>query len=61
MLAQFSTARPCDRKANKPPGPAALLERATLVGPAGAEPTVDLDALAEVIALAFAVPTELSA
>jgi hypothetical protein len=61
VLAQFSSARPCDRKANKPPGPAALVERAALVGPAGAEPTVDLDALAEVIALAFSVPGQLSA
>ena len=32
VLAQFSTQRPCDRKANKPPGPAALAERARLVG-----------------------------
>ena len=39
VLAQFSTQRPCDRKANKPPGPAALAERARLVGGAGAEQT----------------------
>lgn len=53
VLAQFSTARPCDRKANRPPGAVALVERARLLGPAGAEPTVDLDRLAEVIQLAF--------
>ena len=32
VLGQFSTARPCDRKANKPPGQAALAERARLLG-----------------------------
>jgi transposase len=53
VLSQFSTARPCDRKANKPPGAAALAERARLMGGAGAEPTVDLAGMAEVIALAF--------
>ncbi|GAC1355923.1 MAG: hypothetical protein NVSMB4_16850 [Acidimicrobiales bacterium] len=53
VLSQFSTARPCDRKANKPPGAAALAERANLMGPDGAEPTVDLARIAEVIRLAF--------
>jgi transposase len=53
VLSQFSTARPCDRKANKPPGAAALAERARLMGTAGSEPTVDLDKMADVIALAF--------
>lgn len=53
VLGQFSTARPCDRKANRPPGPAALAERARLLGAAGAEPTVDLERMAEVIGLAF--------
>jgi hypothetical protein len=53
VLSQFSSARPCDRKANRPPGAAALAERAKLLGPAGVEPTVDLDGLAEVIRLAF--------
>ena len=37
-----STTRPCDRKANRPPGAAALAERAKLLGPEGAEPSVDL-------------------
>jgi transposase len=58
VLGQFSTARPCDRKANKPPGAAALAERARLMGPGGAEPTVDLDQMAEVIRLAFPGTTE---
>lgn len=43
----------CDRKANKPPGAAALAERATLVGPASMEPTVDLERMAEIVRLAF--------
>jgi hypothetical protein len=53
VLGQFSSARPCDRKANRPPGAGALAERARLVGPDGAEPTVDLDAMAEIVRLAF--------
>jgi hypothetical protein len=61
VLAQFSTARPCDRKANRPPGPDALAERARLLGAAGAEPTVDLEGMAEVIRLAFPGTTEVTA
>ena len=53
VLSQFSTARPCDRKANKPPGQAALAERARLLGPVGSEPSVDLAAMADVIRYAF--------
>jgi hypothetical protein len=53
VLSQFSTARPCDRKANRPPGETALTERAALLGPGGLEPAVDLAQLAEVIRLAF--------
>jgi len=53
VLAQFSTARPCDRKANKPPGAAALAERAKLMGVGGAEPIVDLAGMAEIVRLAF--------
>jgi transposase len=60
VLGQFSTARPCDRKANRPPGPAALAERAQLTGPHSAEPTVDLDGMAEVIRLAFPGSVEVS-
>ena len=55
---QFSTARPCDRKANKPPGEAAVTERERLVQGAGTEPSVDLEAMAEIIALAFPGATE---
>ncbi len=53
VLSQFSTARPCDRKANRPPGQAALAGRAALPGAGGAEPAVDLAQLAEVVRLAF--------
>jgi hypothetical protein len=60
VLSQFSTARPCDRKANKPPGAAALAERAKLLGAAGAEPAVDLAAMADIVALAFPGSTEVT-
>lgn len=60
VLAQFTTARPCDRKANRPPGATALAERANLLGPAGAEPSVDLEQMAEVIRLAFPGATEIT-
>jgi len=53
VLSQFSAARPCDRKANRPPVQAALTERAALLGAEGLEPAVDLEQLAEVIRLAF--------
>ena len=53
VLSQFTTAQPCDRKANRPPGAAAMAERAKLLGSARTEPSVDLDELAEVIRLAF--------
>jgi hypothetical protein len=58
VLSQFSTARPCDRKANKPPGAEALAERAKLLGAAGAEPAVDLAALADIVQRAFPGATE---
>ncbi len=60
VLSQFSTARPCDRKANRPPGAAALAERARLMGPEGTEPVVDLAGMAEVIRLAFPGTTVVS-
>ncbi|MGH9093609.1 MAG: Mu transposase domain-containing protein, partial [Acidimicrobiales bacterium] len=53
VLGQFTTARPCDRKANRPPGPAARAERAKLTGPLSLEPCVDLAGMAEVVRLAF--------
>ena len=52
VLSQFTTAGPCDRKENRPPGPAALAERAKLMGQAGKEPSVDLEAMAEIVRLA---------
>ncbi len=60
VLSQFSTARPCDRKANRPPGATALAERARLMGPEGTEPAVDLAAMAEVVRLAFPGTTVVS-
>jgi hypothetical protein len=49
VLSAFTTARPCDRKANRPAGVAALAEAAKLLGPAGHEPTVDLDIYADLV------------
>jgi len=49
VLEAFSVARPCDRKANRPPGPEALAEAARLLGPEGTDPTVDLDAYAALV------------
>lgn len=59
VLGQFSSARPCDRKANKPPGAAALAERAKLLGRDDTEPRVDLDQMADIVRLAFPGATEL--
>jgi hypothetical protein len=42
VLSAFTTARPCDNKANRPPGREALEEAARLLGPIGREPVVDL-------------------
>ena len=60
VLSQFSAARPCDRKANRPPGHAALTERAALLGTEGSDPAVDLEQLAEVVRLAFPPATTVS-
>ncbi|MGH9064142.1 MAG: Mu transposase domain-containing protein, partial [Acidimicrobiales bacterium] len=60
VLHQFTTARPCDRKENRPPGPAALAERARLLGAEGNDPTVDLESMAEVIRGAFPGTTDVS-
>jgi transposase len=48
VLFAFSTARPCDRKANRPPGAAALAEAAKLLGASGREVVVDLGVYAEI-------------
>ncbi|MGH9286660.1 MAG: Mu transposase domain-containing protein, partial [Acidimicrobiales bacterium] len=60
VLGQFTTARPCDRKANRPPGADALAERARLLGADSAGPTVDLDGMAEIVRLAFPGATDAS-
>jgi transposase len=49
VLSSFTTARPCDRKANRPPGPAALAEAAKLLGPVGRDVVVDLARYAELV------------
>jgi transposase len=49
VLAQFTTARACDRKANRPPGPEALAEAARLLGTEGTDPVVDLDVYAAIV------------
>jgi hypothetical protein len=43
VLAQFSDARPCRRKVNRPPSDAALRLAAELIGDRGADPVIDLD------------------
>jgi len=48
VLSAFTTARPCDKKANRPPGRAALEEAARLLGPIGREPVVDLSVYGEI-------------
>jgi hypothetical protein len=48
VLSAFTTDRPCDKKANRPPGRAALEEAARLLGPIGREPVVDLSVYDEV-------------
>jgi transposase len=48
VLSAFTTRRPCDTKANRPPGPEALKEAARLLGQEGCEPVVDLGRYAEI-------------
>jgi hypothetical protein len=43
VLGAFTTARPCRRKANRPPGEAALLAARALAGEGGREVVVDLE------------------
>jgi transposase len=49
VLSAFTTARPCERKANRPPGPEALAAAAALLGREGQPVVVDLAAYAELI------------
>jgi transposase len=48
VLSAFTTARPCDKKANRPPGKEALEAAARLMGPVGHEPVVDLSIYDEI-------------
>ena len=48
VLDAFTTAPPCKRKANRPPGPAALAAAAKLRGEQGGEVRIDLDRYAEI-------------
>lgn len=47
VLSAFTTASPCDRKGNHPPGPDALAAAARLLGAAGRDVVVDLTAYAD--------------
>jgi len=49
VLGAFSTKGPCDRKANRPPGPEALAEAARLLGDEGRDVVVDLARYAELV------------
>jgi len=49
ILSSFTTTRPCDTKANRPPGPESLAEAARLLGVEGREVTVDLQDYADLI------------
>jgi transposase len=49
VLSSFTTARPCDRKGNYPPGEAARAEAARLLAGLGPEVAVDLDAYARLV------------
>lgn len=60
VLGAFTTARPCERKGNHPPGPAALAAAARLLGPQGREVTVDLHRYAELVERAGAGGRELT-
>jgi transposase len=47
VLSAFSTDRPCDRKANRPPGPDAIAAAAALLGTEGQSVVVDLTVYAQ--------------
>jgi transposase len=49
VLSAFSTKRPCEKKANRPPGPQALAEAARLLGHEGHDVVVDLARYAELV------------
>jgi hypothetical protein len=49
VLSSFTTAKPCDRKGNHPPGEAARAEAAKLLASLGPEVVVDLQAYARLV------------
>jgi transposase len=49
VLSAFSTAQPCEKKSNRPPGTAALAAAAKLLGHEGDEVVVDLEAYARLV------------
>ena len=49
VLSSFTTARPCDRKGNHPPGEAARAEAAKLLASLGPEVVVDLETYARLV------------
>lgn len=49
VLSAFTTDRPCDRKANRPPGPEALAAAAALLGDEGRPVVVDLTVYAALV------------
>jgi hypothetical protein len=49
VLASFTTVKPCERKGNFPPGPAARAEAERLLGTLGPEVKVDLGAYARLV------------
>jgi transposase len=50
VLSSFTTDKPCDRKGNYPPGPAARAEATKLLADLGPEVVVDLEAYARIVA-----------
>jgi hypothetical protein len=49
VLSAFTTARPCERKANRPPGESARAEAAKLLSGLGSEVVVDLAGYGELV------------
>ena len=58
VLSAFTTANPCERKGNYPPGPEARVEATKLLADLGPEVVVDLGAYAELIEAPPTAPAE---
>jgi transposase len=56
VLSSFTTKKPCERKGNYPPGPAARAAAATLLASLGPEVVVDLEAYARLVSAIAARP-----